>query len=406
MRTHHATREQHRARAATIYLHLATATAVLVLMEPQFIPRSATLVIGMVVATVGALRFGMRSRALLWVFPSAMLATALWSSSPGFTALSSTAIIIPVVLAGVVVAISEPDRFMRALAVWVRVGLVVSFALFFLRPDLGAQFDGLYDGAMRGLFAHKNGLARLLIVGVFAELFTRQKQSSRIFWLASLLFAAYFTRSASFFVLVGVIIFGAAYLLLITSRKKATAAAAIGFTPLLVVLIGAVAFIYGDDLVEESGRFSGEGDRGRIWLGVVTLWRMRHVEGWGFGQVFRPDTEAGHILYSVVGWVPTAGHSGYMNALAEGGYIGITAMLLTLASAIAITWRNRHILIWPFIWAVALTLNNITDTRISSVEWFLLAVGVLYVSRKQDDHVLRARKQSLRGRTERGVTVQ
>jgi hypothetical protein len=356
------------------------ATAVFVLMEIQFLPRTVTLATGMAVAVIGAVFFGMRSRGILWVFPAAMLATALWANDPGFTVLSVTAIVVPVILAGVVVAVSDPARFMGTLAVWTRIALLLSFVVFVLRPDLGAQNDSLYDGAMRGLFAHKNGLARLLVVGVFAELFAPQPMRRRALWLAMFLVAAYLTRSTSFFALVAVILVGVVYVRLVTSRNQGVAAAAVGLTPLIVVLVGAGALLYGPDLIEDSGRFSGEGDRGRIWFGASTLFEMRPAGGWGYGQVFRPDTEAGQHLYSIIGWVPTAAHSGYMNALSEGGWLGILALASTLLAAIAITWRGRSAIIWPFVWAVALTLNNLTDTRITSIEWFLLAAGVLYAS--------------------------
>lgn len=367
-----------RARAVVTYQHIAMATAVLVLMEIQFVPRSLALAAGLGVAAIGVVLFGVRSRPLLWLFPGAMIATALWSNEPAFTILSASAIVTPVILAGVLFKISTPERFLGTLVVWTRIALILSFLLFVLRPDLGAQNDSLHDGAMSGLFAHKNGLARLLVIGVFAEIFATQNNRNRVSWLLLLLVAGYFAQSLSFFALCSVIIISIICLTITFSSNKYISKISIGFSPLILISCAILVSSYGPDVIEDLGRFSEDGDRGRIWAGVLVLFSMRPAGGWGYGDVFRPESEAGQQLFGVIGWYPTAAHNGYMNALAESGWFGLTALGVTLLGTLIVAWRVRTKILWPVVWAVVVLVNNFTDTRTSSIEWFLLAGALLY----------------------------
>lgn len=364
----------------TVYAHLAMATALFPLAGIVFMPTSLALPISAAVALIGVMFFGGRSRPLLWLFPLAMALTALWSPAPLFTLQNTLTLFVPVVLAGVVVAICGPQRFMRTLMIWARIALVVSIAAFVLLPDVGAHHDVLYDGAMRGIYIHKNGMARILAIGIFAELFSRQRPWTRLSWIVAWVAAGILTESLSFFVLAAAF----AAMLLVLRGVKWNDRRSVGvFVAIAHVMVGvgiAAAVLFGPSIIESTGRFSAEDDRGRIWQGALTLFQMKPFGGWGYGTVFRPDSVAGQIINVVSGWTPTAAHNGYMNALAEGGLLGIGTMVITLLLGIIVTWRARERLIWPFVYAVALAANNLTDTRTSGIELFIFAAGILYVT--------------------------
>lgn len=378
--------KKQRRGSSFIFLHLAVATAIFVIAEVQFITRSTSLAVGFAVAVIGVMFFKTRTHPFLWAFPAAMLLTALWSPSPMFTIISTAAIVTPIVLAGTVTRICSPAQFLRTLSFWTRIALVLSFAIFILRPELGAHHDVLYDGAMRGLFAHKNGLARILVIGVFAEVFVAQRSVVRLFWLGSFLSAALLTQSLTFFALAAFVVLAAIALRSIKWRSSSSVVLFISFLHIAFAVLVVVAVKFGQSLVEMSGRFSAEDDRGRLWRGVLELVGIRPLTGWGYGQVFQEETEAGQTLWFIMGWIPSAAHNGYLNALAEGGIIGLVALIATLLIALSATWRARSVMLWPFIYAMILTINNMTDTRTGSVEWFILSAGVIYAaSNRQAD---------------------
>lgn len=369
-----------RQRAMAFYIHVAIATAVFAIAGIDVLPKPVATAIGLVVALLGMTLFRLQTHPLLWLFPLAMLLTALWSPDPAFTAISVGAIVVPVLLAGAVVSVCGPARFIQTLAEWSRIALILSFLLFLFIPDMGAQHDALYDGAMRGLFEHKNGLARILVIGVFAEVFTVQRARKRLLWLGAYVGAGMLARSLSFFVLAALIIALFAVLRQVDWRNPRSVGLFVGFgTPAMGIAI-TVAVLAGPGILADTGRFSVEDDRGRIWQGALTLFQMKPLGGWGYGEAFHPGTEASAILYSVSGWVPPEAHGGYMNALAEAGWLGVLALGITLLGAVVFTWRARSTLTWPVVFAVCLVLNNLTDTRTASIEWFILAAAVLYAT--------------------------
>lgn len=371
-------------RSMRVFLHLAMATAIFPIVGIEYLSRSVALSISTAVVVFGALLFGFQSRWVLWIFPAAMAATALWSADWLFTLLSAGSLFVPVVLAGIVVRVSGPVRFINTLAIWARIAVLVSLAAFVFLPEVGAHQDVLYDGALRGIFVHKNGMARILVVGVFAELFSQERAVARWLWLGVYLAAGVLTESLSFFVLSGMFAGAAWVLRKVKWDDRHSSLAWLGIGHIVAAVGVVIAVIYGPEMIDSTGRFSDSEGRGRIWAGVLTAFSVKPLGGWGYGMVFRAETEAGEIIRAASSWTPTAAHNGYLNALAEGGLLGLGALVASLALGMVVTWKSRRHLLWPLAYALVMPLNNLTDTRTSSLELFVFSAGVIYASVAQN----------------------
>ncbi len=154
----------------------------------------------------------------------------------------------------------------------------------------------------------------------------------------------------------------------------------------LILTVGSISTLLLDNLpvvADALGKDLTLTGRTDIWSAMFDLIWERPWLGYGFNAVWRDwDSEITAYLWRTLAWECPYGHNGFMDLLAELGFVGLSAFLLSFINTFlkGVMWlRITGCIegIWPLMYLTFLVMYNISESTLvetNSIFW------IVYVS--------------------------
>lgn len=357
--------------------------------RPQGVSGDVVLIVGALLSLAALLSGAKHPQPLLlpWAFVALAAASSMWSASSS-TALSyAVALAVPLFIAGQIVANLPFDRFL-VIADWtLRAIVVASVIIAVLEPSIGLQ-ERVYDGALRGLYAHKNGMGFIVIIAavtLLARNWTPRKRSfGSACWLLGYLGVLVWANSAGaialFLVSLGVYQLTRWFAVHPSKIRGSLSVVAVCFIGAVAVIAAplapAIFQLFGKDLT-----FTG---RIYIWEGAIEAWREHFWLGYGWMNILGADDEAAAAIRQTAGYTVRSTHNGYLATALQLGVVGVILSVSLMIWLLSRTWRAAAAnpgpqSLWSLQVALILILGDFIETRaFTNLGWFLLCIVAYY----------------------------
>jgi O-antigen ligase len=273
---------------------------------------------------------GFVSQGWIWILLIAFFAASmLWSATPFVTLRRVVAFSTLILVGFILVNAFTPRSLLNLIANAIVVAVVIG-VFYQLLSGQNIAF-GLTDrtASLRGIFGDKNGAARVYAYGVvlFVGL-GKYKTKAEIISLSILLLAVMLSQSASAVILVLLgcgLIFTFKFFRGKNKRQNISRFIMVLTVMILGVFLVSIFYNY---LLLLLGRDPNLTDRAIIWDLIVPYIASKPVLGYGFGSFWA----GGYVATFIERWgfIGNA-HSGYLEALLNGGFIGFTLLIGLLA---------------------------------------------------------------------------
>jgi exopolysaccharide production protein ExoQ len=355
---------------------------------------SSTFLIAYVIAAYFVVRHLERARqALIALWPLAMLAavqvlSVFWAVDVGGSIIDGFQFTMTLLTAvGVAAAYSSEDYLIatgRALCFL----MLTSMAYIVFIPSLGLMSSltgSNLIGLPQGVFTHKNSLADVASIGLFAAIASRgvERTSLRVTLFSSSLICLLISQSST--KVVAVLIALAAYAAWLGLRQFRGGTALF----LFFLALGAAVAIVGLPLVAPSildalGKDEGLTGRADLWNFAIHLIGERPFFGYGVGSIWSTSYADGATTYL---YRPPHAHNVYIDQLLETGIIGLSLTLAFLACAIWLTILSgrapspaARFLFLALLSQTARSFGDSSMMRGNEVSYLLLAIAVALVA--------------------------
>ena len=261
-------------------------------------------------------------------------ASILWSISPGVSLRRAVALACSMALAYLLAIRFTPSQFMRLIAAVLVPCMAASFVFGLLVPDLAISQP---DGALRGVFTHKNVLgwystpAVLASAALAAEGRGGAGRMAAFACLGVSLMALLFSTSMTGFVSMATMI-----LLIPVYRMLGRLAGAarllyilVGIQLLTLLLLGVAELTV--PVLEALGRDATLTGRVPLWALVDEAIARRPYFGYGYKAFWSEGNSDLWRIWGEVGWAPPHAHNGYRELLLDFGMLGFVPFLYAVA---------------------------------------------------------------------------
>ena len=331
----------------------------------------------------------------LFLLVGIAIASVLWSAAPDYT-LDETKALVRTSLFGVYLAARYTPREQMNLFSWT-IGLAAVFSVMaavFL-PSYGVHLSGEHAGLWRGIYAHKQYLGRMMVLGFMplALIAINKRQKYRqVAAICAALTAALVLLSGSKTSLVLLI---TSLLLLplhkvLTQRYKVrTFLLAISCflgSVLLLLVLGNLETI----VVDILGKSLELNSRTEIWNLAIPKGLERPWLGYGYSGFWTSDASSFIFQLTWAGDEFSNGiqrfhaHNGFIDVFLQVGFIGLFLCVLSFCKSL---WRTITLTMnspenletfWMFSFLVIIFLFNITETRtfIATNTFWILTVSI------------------------------
>jgi exopolysaccharide production protein ExoQ len=195
------------------------------------------------------------------------------------------------------------------------------------------------DGAMRGVFTHKNVLGQFMAAGVLASLHGirvrgghRRSCAAMIIVFVGLAFAARSTTA-----LMTIFVFCAAEMSIALSRRNGAGG---GLMVSIISMPVLATFILSPDVflgfLGKDATLTGRTD---LWEFVKICISQRPLLGWGFNAFWLPTNPAAVEISTNLGWAVPEAHNGLLELLLEVGGVGTSLFAIVFIRNIWIAAR-------------------------------------------------------------------
>ncbi|BDP44831.1 hypothetical protein DAETH_48000 (plasmid) [Deinococcus aetherius] len=235
-----------------------------------------------------------------------------------------------VLISALVIHERDGDRALRTVAILLALALALSLLVAVLVPGQGRMPQ--FDGAWRGLLAHKNRLGGLASFGVMLALMYRRDLGR---WLWLLLPAAgaclLGSRSSTALVCTGAALTLWAVLMVVRSPAARVLLVALSVTGTALGLgsvqesLGTAFAVLGKD-----ASFTG---RVPLWEAILTYGNLGPL-GYGLNTYWVPGQELSSALTALLGWQPYYSHNGYIEAAIVYGWAVASLLIATLLTLV------------------------------------------------------------------------
>ncbi len=303
-----------------------------------------------------------------------ILISCMWSPVPSFTLRRTIWFMLTTsfgLYLGTRFEIKEQIRLVTyALAICVFLSVVFIVAL----PRYGIDIS-MYHGAWRGVFFHKNSLGCYMVVATMAFLCFRPATIAE--------FATkYFGLVLSAILLIGSMAKGAYVTMLVSILLiflyrlvrvywKALIPAATAAITVLGVAAGYVAS-NADVFLHALGKDSSFTGRIPLWRTVLATSAGNRWLGSGFAGFWAANS---HTIWQIMGWKPAKAHNGYIDLLADLGWLGVGIFGLNTVIAFCRSMKlvargNTMESQWPLLMLSVILVYNIFETDLMQVHSF------------------------------------
>jgi exopolysaccharide production protein ExoQ len=300
---------------------------------------------------------------------SFLFLSALWSIDPQ-TTLRRAVVYAYVVLGAIGIAnILDSAEYMKLLRLSCALGAILSIALLVVPSGKALDSD---SSSLRGIFANKEVLGEVMVVGVLASLhgihFCRARRRLHIFSLLLFIVLAFAshasTRSLTTAALCGVD--GIVSLL----RKNGIGRIFGSFLIMCLIPIIAFAVLNMDWLLAAIGKDPTLTGRTDLWPYIVVEIFQKPMLGWGFSAFWSYAGGPASEISNAVGWPVANAHNALLELLLEVGFIGAGFFVLLLTRNIVLSFRcirtsASELAISSLLCCVAICLIGISETELT-----------------------------------------
>lgn len=323
----------------------------------------------------------------LWILLGIALASTFWSDVPG-TTLRGSIFLGQITSFGVYFAARYSlKEQLGLLAVTFSIVVLLSIAIALALPDYGVmtfQEGGVHEGAWRGVYIHKNGLGRMMVLS--ALVFLLSTSSSRkyrwIAWSGFILSIAIIVLSTSKTALA--ILLTSIALLPFYKALRWSSSLAISFVIVTILVGGSVAVLLLSNAEAILGAFGRDltlTGRTDLWAAVLYKISERPWLGYGYGGFWRSwEGESAQVL-RIVRWAAPHSHNGFLDLWLDLGLLGLLTFALGF---LAVCWRAVICLrlirtsegLLPIAYLTFLLLANLTESSLlrQNSLWILFTV--------------------------------
>jgi O-antigen ligase len=323
----------------------------------------------------------------IWVLVGTTIVSILWSSTPTMTQSRSISLV-GTTLFGLYLAGRYSLKQQLQLLGWMfGIAIVLSLLFAVALPRYGIM-GGIHAGAWRGIYTHKNGFGRIMILSavVFLLLAIDAKKKRWLLWCGFGLSVSLLLLSKSSSSLINLMTLLALIPVLQTLRWRddvmipALSFIAIIGGSLYVGLTANANHLLG--LIGKDATLTGRGD---LWPLVWEKIWQRPWLGYGYSGFWQGwDSEAASIWYAV-GWEPPNAHNGFMDLWLDLGLLGVFIYFLGVSISLcrAVAWvrlSRTSDAFWPLIYLIGILLFNMSETTLlgnNSSYWVLHVAVVL-----------------------------
>lgn len=317
----------------------------------------------------------------------------LWSDAPDLTLRRGIGLLGASLFGVFLVVRFSREELIEILATGALIIIATTVLAIVMVPE--TALDTGRDGALRGLYTHKNDFGAIMVLCAIA-LWVRWRvsESGRLIYLGglavSIAFIAMSSSRTSWLVAVGLFLIALPLLKMLRTTVLSRSLRYFVVTLFGVggfVLVVAEFYVDGLSLI---GRDLTLTNRTFIWQLVIELGSDRWLLGYGFGAFW--DGSGGRALASIWQGIGHS-HNGYMDIWIELGVVGLALFAATSLTAVAraveevVAFRNPTALFFPLFLFMVL-VQNIAARAVpehSTIEWALFVAGMLYASLPEAD---------------------
>jgi len=300
--------------------------------------------------------------------------SAAWSSVPLFTLRRALWFLLTTAFGFYLGTAFEVKQQIRLVAYALAICVFLSVVLIVALPRYGVDVS-MYHGAWRGVFFHKNSLGCYMVVSTVTFFCLRPETVVE-------LVAKYLGIALSLCLLIGSVAKGAyvtmlvAVLLILLYRllriywKLLIPALAV----VLTILGIAVAYVLSDPdvFLRALGKNASLTGRIPLWTTVLAISSKSRWLGSGFAGFWAANS---HTVWSILGWKPAKAHNGFIDLLADLGWVGVGLFALNSALAFwrAVTLAARERTTesqWPLLMLSLILVYNVFETDLMQVHSF------------------------------------
>jgi exopolysaccharide production protein ExoQ len=303
-------------------------------------------------------------------------ASYLWSEAPGLTLKRAAALAATTLFGAWLAARFSRRELLGIVAAVLGAAAVASLALGALAPGIGRS--AAFDGAWLGVFGHKNGMGKAMVLAALVLLVRgRDASPGRRMRIALLLVTGalvVLSRSTSALVALAAVVVLVPLLRALAARNVLVLLAA----PVAVCAAAVLAGGTGLGLASVAGALGKDTTltgRTELWTAVLASIDKRSGLGYGFGA-FWHTAEESESVFASVGWGAWHAHNAFLDAWLNLGVLGLALLIAAIGWAGVRAARELRgsaapDAIWPLAFVAFTVMTNLTESR-------LLDAGTLY----------------------------
>jgi O-antigen ligase len=321
----------------------------------------------------------MLSALIFWVF-----ASASWSSDPDTTNRRALAVAFTTLFGLYFVSSFDGKRMAEIIATTFMILAVGALLAVVAYPKMGVQHD-INAGDWRGLWYEKNQMGAMMVYGALAAMAailagsTKRKQLVFTIVLCAALIVMSKSKTSLLALMIGL---GASMMLAIMRRGPATAVIIVWLGVTVAVTAAMVMWLAPELLFKALGKDPSLTGRTDIWAALLRQSAKHPLTGYGYAVFWKLDSVPAMWIRKETGWdVPTA-HNGWLDILAQLGWIGVGLCALVLGGALLVSlvrFRKVQDGYWATLFLAIFLMTTFSESFIlerNGIAWALACAAV------------------------------
>jgi len=321
----------------------------------------------------------MLSLMIFWVF-----ASASWSLDPGTTHRRALAAAFTTLFGFYFAASFDGKRMAEILATTFLLLAVLGLAAAIGYPKMGVQHD-INAGDWRGLWYEKNQMGAMMVYGALAAMAAILAGSAHrkrmVFTL--LLCAAMIVMSKSKTSLVALMIGLLGSFLFAAMRRGPATAVIVVWLGVTAIGAGVIILWLAPELVFHAlGKDPSLTGRTDIWAALLRQSAKAPVTGYGYAVFWTLESQPAQWIRKETGWLVPTAHNGWLDILAQLGWVGVGLCALVLGGALLVgLFRFQRLRdgYWATLFLVIFLMTTFSESFIlerNGIAWALACAAV------------------------------
>ncbi|KRA57855.1 polymerase [Caulobacter sp. Root655] len=316
---------------------------------------------------------------IFWVF-----ASASWSLDPGTTNRRALAAAFTTLFGVYFAASFDGKRMAEILATTFLVLALVGLAAAVGYPKMGVQHD-INAGDWRGLWYEKNQMGAMMVYGALAAMAailagsTHRKRMVFTILLCAAMIVMSKSKTSLVALMIGLL---GSFLFAAMRRGPATAVVVVW---LGVTVIGAaviVMWLAPELLFKALGKDPSLTGRTDIWAALLRQSAKAPMTGYGYAVFWTLESQPAQWIRKETGWLVPTAHNGWLDILAQLGWVGVSLCALILGGALLVglfRFQKLRDGYWATLFLVIFLMTTFSESFIlerNGIAWALACAAV------------------------------